>query len=171
MAILKIITAPDPRLAIKAHAVSVVDDSIGKLLDDMLETMYACEGVGLAATQVGVDKRVIVMDCALNGEDPKPYKMVNPKIIDKSQSKCVNTEACLSVPEQQGDVERFESITVEYLDENGVMKQLQADGLLGICVQHEIDHLDGVLYIDHLSRLKKDIIVRKLKRIKSAQKL
>ena len=164
MALLPILIAPDPRLKIKAKPVEVVDDTIRCLMDDMLETMYANEGMGLAATQVGVDKRVVVIDLHAGDKDLKPevMKLANPEVLWSSEETRVEFESCLSVPHQQGAVERSVKVKIRYLNENNTQKELETDGLLAVCIQHEIDHLDGILYIDHLSRLKREIILRKL---------
>ncbi len=168
MTVLKVLTAPDPRLKVVAQPIERVDDGIRQLMDDMLETMYAHDGVGLAATQVGVAKRVIVMDIHFGNESLKPYplKMANPEILWHSEDQQTLNEGCLSVPEQRAVVSRPAVVTVRYLDENNVTQELQADGDLACCVQHEIDHLNGVLFIDHLSRLKRDLIMKKLMKFK-----
>ena len=162
MAILPVLTAPDPRLKRVAKPVDKVDDSIRRLMDDMLETMYASAGVGLAAIQVGVTKRVIVMDIAREGEEAKPLKMANPEVLWKSEEELVCEEGCLSVPDQYAEVSRPKAVKVRYLDEENEIREMDADGFLATCIQHEIDHLNGVLFIDHISALKRNIIVRKL---------
>ena len=162
MAILPVLTAPDPRLKRVAKPVDKVDDSIRRLMDDMLETMYASAGVGLAAIQVGIAKRIIVMDIAREGEDPKPLKMANPEILWKSDEEVVCEEGCLSVPDQYSEVSRPKSVKIRYLDEQNEIREMDADGFLATCIQHEIDHLNGILFIDHISALKRNIIVRKL---------
>lgn len=168
MALLKILTAPDPRLKERAKPVQKVDDEIRQLMADMLETMYAAPGVGLAATQVGVLKRVIVVDIAdvKEGEAPKPLKLANPEIIKTSKTTHIYEEGCLSVPSFYEEVERPDTCTVKGLDEHGDDVTVHAEGLLATCLQHEIDHLDGTLFIDHLSRLKKTMILKKLKKEK-----
>ncbi len=168
MSKLDILVAPDPRLKITAAPVAVVDDKIRRLMDDMLETMYAAPGIGLAAPQVGKAVRVIVVDIAEKDEKPQPYRMVNPEIVDASEELRITNEGCLSVPDFYADVERADTITVRYLDENGEQKTLKADGMLATCVAHEIEHLDGVLFIDHLSLVKRNIILRKLQKAKRA---
>ena len=171
MAILPILTAPDPRLKILSTPVERVDAALRRLMDDMLETMYAAPGIGLAAVQIGVPKQVIVMDIAREGEKPEPRYFVNPKIIAASEEMRVAEEGCLSLPEQFADVERPARVTVDYLDYNGAAKALEADGLLAVCLQHEMDHLTGVLFVDHISKIKRGIILRKLtkaRRLKSA---
>ena len=166
MAILPIITAPDPRLARKARPVAKVDDSVRRLMDDMLETMYLAPGIGLAAPQVGVARRVIVVDCAKADEKPQPYKLANPEILWQSDELLVNNEGCLSLPEHYADVERPAEVKIRYLDEQNEIRELHAKGLLATCIQHEIDHLEGVLFVDHISSLKRNIILRKLTKTK-----
>ncbi len=166
MSKLDILVAPDPRLKITAAPVKSVDATIRRLMDDMLETMYAAPGIGLAAPQVGKPVRVIVVDVAEKDEPPKPYRMANPEIVDASEALRVTNEGCLSVPEFYADVERADTITVRYVDENGEPQTLVADGMLATCVAHEIEHLDGVLFIDHLSLVKRNIILRKLQKAK-----
>ena len=166
MAVLPIITAPDPRLTRRAQPVGKVDASIRKLMDDMLETMYQAPGIGLAAPQVGALKRVIVVDCAKSDEKPEPYKIANPEILWRSQEMLVNNEGCLSLPEHYADVERPAEIKLRYLDEQNEIRELHAKGLLATCIQHEVDHLEGLLFVDHISPLKRNIILRKLAKTK-----
>ena len=166
MAVLPIIIAPDPRLAKKAKPVAKVDDSIRRLMDNMLETMYQAPGIGLAAPQVGELKRVIVVDCAKAEERPQPYKMANPEILWQSEELLVNNEGCLSLPEHYADVARPAEVKVRYLDEQNEIRELHAKGLLATCIQHEIDHLEGTLFVDHISALKRNIILRKLRKTK-----
>lgn len=166
MAILDIVTAPDPVLKKKADPVKEVTDEIRTLMDDMLETMYDAPGIGLAAPQVGVLKRVIVVDVSGDDEDPAPYKMVNPKVTWASDEIGLYEEGCLSVPKSYSEVERPVAVKVSYLDENGEACEIDADGLLATCLQHEIDHLNGTLFIDHLSRIKRSMIMRKLTKLK-----
>ena len=166
MAILPIITAPDPRLAKKARPVEKVDASVRELMDDMLETMYEAPGIGLAAPQVGVLKRIIVVDCAKTDEKPQPYKLANPEILWRSDELLTNNEGCLSLPEHYADVTRPAEIKVRYLDEQNEIRELHAKGLLATCIQHEIDHLEGTLFVDHISALKRNIILRKLAKLK-----
>lgn len=165
MAILPILIAPDKRLKRKSVPVAQVDNHIRQLLNDMLETMYAAPGVGLAAPQVGVELRVIVMDVTHNKENgcKQPIRLVNPIIIAQ-EGEIVWEEGCLSVPEHYAKVDRTAQVTVQALDENGQPITLTGTGLLAVCLQHEIDHLDGVLFIDRISRLKRDIILKKLKK-------
>ncbi len=164
MALLKILEIPNPLLKKKSEEIKELNDELRKTLNDMLETMYAAPGVGLAAPQVGLLKRMVVIDVTRDDEPKKPYKMINPVITAHSEETAVHDEGCLSVPEQYAPVERFETVTVEYTDENGKKQVLTADGLLAICIQHELEHLDGKLFIDHLSKVKRDIIVRRIEK-------
>lgn len=164
MALLKILEVPNPLLKKKSEPVKEITDQLRKTLDDMLETMYAAPGVGLAAPQVGLLKRMVVIDVTRDDEPKKPYKMINPVITAHSEETTVHDEGCLSVPEQYAPVERFETVTVEYTDENGTKQTLNADGLLAICIQHELEHLEGTLFIDHLSKVKRDMIVRRVEK-------
>ena len=164
MAVRPILTAPDPRLRQVSKPVERVDDDLRALMDDMLETMYAAPGIGLAAIQVGVPLRVIVMDLADKEEPPEPRYFVNPEILDPSEDVSLYQEGCLSVPEFYEDVERPARCRVKYLDYNGAPQILDAEGLLATCIQHEMDHLEGVLFIDRLSRLKRERILKKLKK-------
>lgn len=162
MARLPILVAPDPRLKVKAENVDKVDDDIRQLMDDMLETMYDASGIGLAAPQVGVKKRVLVMDIAREDEEPNPIRMANPEIVWASEDEHVQEEGCLSLPEQFAEVTRPTQVRVRYLDHQNEIRELEADGMLAVCVQHEMDHLDGTLFVDHLSNLKRSMILRKL---------
>lgn len=166
MAKLEIITAPDPRLKQKSRAVEAVTDDIRKLMDDMLETMYAAPGIGLAAVQVGVPLRVIVMDLAHEGDAPEPRYFVNPEIIEASDDLATYSEGCLSVPDFYEDVERPAHVRVRFLDYDGEIREIEADELLATCLQHEMDHLEGVLFVDHLSKLKRSMILKKLQKQK-----
>lgn len=166
MAVLKLYEYPHPILKKKAQKVEKVDDDMRKFLDDMLETMYADAGVGLAAPQVGVSQRVVVIDIAHDDEEPNPYYMVNPEIIWKSEEKVCGEEGCLSVPDQRAEVERFAAVKVKYLDYNGKEQELLVEGFLAIAVQHELDHLDGILYIDRISRLKRQMLLKKLDKMR-----
>jgi peptide deformylase len=168
MSKLDILVAPDPRLKVTSQPVPEVNDTIRRLMDDMLETMYAAPGIGLAAPQVGRAVRVIVVDVADKDEPPQPYRMVNPTIVDASEDLRVTNEGCLSVPDFYADVERADTITVQYQDETGAHQTLKADGILATCIAHEIEHLDGVLFVDHLSLVKRNIILRKLQKAKRA---
>ena len=162
MALKTILTAPDPRLKKKSLPVAAVDADVRQLMDDMLETMYAAPGIGLAAPQVDVLKRVIVLD--IDREDTKtgPLLMANPEIVEASDEDATYEEGCLSLPEHYSDVARPAKVTVRYLDRDGTQKDLVCEGLLATCVQHEIDHLDGILFVDHISSLKRNMILRKL---------
>lgn len=162
MALLPILTAPDPRLKKKSLPVEAVDDGVRQLMDDMLATMYDAPGIGLAAPQVGVLKRVIVLDIDREEAKTGPLFMANPEIIEASDEDASYEEGCLSVPEHYSDVVRPAKVTVRYLDRDGKAQELPCEGLLSTCVQHEIDHLDGILFIDHISALKRNIILRKL---------
>jgi peptide deformylase len=171
MGILSLVLSPDPRLKQKSARVAKVDDSIRQLLRDMLETMYEHNGVGLAAVQVGVHKRVMVVDVAYGGkrkkgeEQPRnPLCIVNPEIVWESEDDAPYDEGCLSFPGEYAEVVRPARIKLKYLDENGEIRHLEADGLLATCIQHEMDHLDGVTFVDHISRLKRDMILRKMKK-------
>ena len=162
MALLPILTAPDPRLKQKSKPVATVDDELRRLLDDMLETMYAAPGVGLAAIQVGVPKRALVIDVSRDEEPKNPLFLINPEIVWASDEDASYEEGCLSLPDQFADVARPAAVRVRYLDRNGNRKELEAEGLLAVCVQHEMDHLDGVLFVDHISALKRNMILRRL---------
>ena len=165
MAILPIITLPDPILRKISDPVERIDVAVVKLMDDMLETMYAAPGIGLAAIQVGVPKRIVVIDAADKDQPPQPLTMANPEIIALGPATRIYEEGCLSIPEILVEIERPESVTVRYVDRQGKVQELAAEGLLATAVQHEIDHLDGHLIIDFLSRLKRDIIIRKFKKL------
>lgn len=161
-----IIVAPDPRLKQRAKAVDRVDDEARQLMDGMLEAMHAANGVGLAAPQVGVLKRIIVVDTATPDEEPQPYRMANPEIVWASGDTICREEGCLSLPDQYAEVTRPERIRVRYLDADNEIRELEAGGLLARCIQHEMDHLEGTLFVDHLSSLKRNIILRKLTKTK-----
>jgi len=162
MSILSIITAPDPRLKVASEPVSEVDDAVRKLMDDMLATMYEAPGIGLSAIQVGVPRQVIVADCAREGEPRAPLFLVNPRLVWFSEDGVVMNEGCLSLPEHFAEVGRPERVRVEFLDYHGKEQSLEADGLLSRCIQHEHDHLSGVLFVDRISALKRNMILRKL---------
>lgn len=166
MAIRPILTAPDPRLKAVSTDVETVDSAIRTLIDDMADSMYAAEGIGLAAVQIGVAKRVLVIDLDQKEGKKNPVPYINPKIVWASEEMAVFEEGCLSVPEIWDDVERPARIKCEYLDRDGNKQLLEADGLLATCLQHEMDHLNGVLFIDHLSRLKRSMAVKKLTKLK-----
>ena len=159
--LLPIIQVPDPILRQSATPIAEITDGTRQLLDDMAVTMYNAPGIGLAAPQVNISQRVIVIDCSKD-DKPELIKMVNPEIISISDTRSILEEGCLSIPDQTADVERPAEVGVHYLDENGVSQSLIASGLLAACVQHEIDHLNGVLFIDHISRLKHDMILRRI---------
>jgi peptide deformylase len=171
MAILPIITAPDPRLKLVAKPVDKVDAKVRRLMDDMLDTMYQSIGIGLAAPQVGVSLRIIVIDVAREGEKAKPVRIANPEIIWCSEEMTVANEGCLSVPEHYADVSRAAAIKLRYLDHENEIREIDAEGLLATCLQHEIDHLDGVLFVDHISALKRSMILRKLQKTKRSRTL
>jgi peptide deformylase len=166
MALLPILTAPDPRLKQKSARVGTVDDATRRLMDDMLETMYQAPGIGLAAPQVGVQRCIIVVDIGKTEEDRQPIRMCNPEIVWASDDDNVYEEGCLSVPEHYAEVVRPRAIRVRYVDEQNEIREMDADGLLATVLQHEMDHLDGVLFIDHLSSLKRNMILRKLLKAK-----
>jgi peptide deformylase len=166
MTIRPILTAPDPRLQALSTDVETVDSEIRKLVDDMAESMYAADGIGLAAVQIGVPKRVIVIDLDQKEGKKNPRAFINPKILWASEEMAVFEEGCLSVPEIWDDVERPARIKAEYLDIDGRKVELEADGMLATCLQHEMDHLNGVLFIDHLSRLKRSMAIKKLTKAK-----
>ena len=166
MALMPIIIAPDARLKIKTKPVDHVDAAVKTLMDNMLETMYAANGIGLAAPQVGDMRSVIVVDCARQDENPAPIKMANPEIIAVSPNDNTHEEGCLSLPEHYADVVRPDSITLRYLNENNKILEIDADGILATCIQHEMDHLEGILFVDHISALKRNMILRKLKKVK-----
>ena len=166
MSILNILKEPDPILRKKSTPVTVVDKSIKKLLHDMLETMYAAPGIGLAAAQVGVLKRLVVIDLAKDGEKKSPIFFINPVITWKSDILEKKEEGCLSIPDYFAEIKRPNACHVKYLDQHGKEKQLKAEGLLATCIQHEIDHCDGILFIDYLSKLKRMFILKKLAKLK-----
>jgi peptide deformylase len=168
MAIRDILTVPDPLLKQVSAAVETVDDELRALMDDMLETMYHAPGIGLAAVQVGVAKRVIVMDLSRGEGEPTPRYFVNPEITWRSEETTPYEEGCLSVPEIFDEVERPARVKLRYLDYRGQAVEEEAEGIFAVCIQHEMDHLDGVLFIDHLSRLKRERAVQKVKKAKAA---
>lgn len=172
MAKLNILVAPDPILKRCAERIDHVDTATRQLMDDMLETMHAANGIGLAAPQVGVLKRIIVVDVTAPQEQAAhPYRMANPEIVWRSEDVVAGEEGCLSLPDQFGEVVRAEKIRVRYLDHENEIRELEAEGLLARCIQHEIDHLEGTLFVDHLSALKRNIILRKLSKTKKQQVL
>ncbi|MBL9029722.1 MAG: peptide deformylase [Caedimonas sp.] len=160
MTVLKILHVPDPRLKITAQPVEKVDASIARLMEDMLETMYVKQGVGLAATQVGVNQRVIVVDGS-ETDKPEPLKLANPELLWRSQESKDVSEGCLSVPEQYAEVNRFTRVKFRYLDEHNQTVEREAGGLLAHVIQHEIDHLNGILFLEHLSALKRQMLLRR----------
>jgi peptide deformylase len=164
MTLRQILTLPDPALRKVADPVGKIDEDIKKLAKDMLETMYAAPGVGLAATQVGEMKRLVVMDLAAEGEEPAPKVMINPEITKVSEDTQTTEEGCLSIPELYYEVERPAEVTVRYTDLEGKVHEEEAKERYAVCVQHELDHLDGVLYIDYLSRLKRDRVIKKFEK-------
>lgn len=159
---LELLYYPDQRLYTRATPVEVVDDSIRQLVQDMIETMYVSNGVGLAATQVNVHQRVIVIDVSETRD--QPLVLINPVLVDHSSERLVHQEGCLSVPDIYDDIERWESIKVEALDQEGALQTIEAEGLLGRCIQHEIDHLDGHVFVDYLSTLKRNRIRKKMQK-------
>ncbi|WP_042695735.1 peptide deformylase [Azospirillum sp. B506] len=168
MARLPILVAPHPILKRKAQPVAEVDARVVKLMDDMVETMYDANGIGLAAPQVGVLDRVIVVDVHEKGAPANPIRLANPEIVWSSDEKAVCEEGCLSVPEQYAEVTRPVRIRVRYLDEKNQQQELEADGMLATCLQHEIDHLNGVLFVDYLSMLKRNILLKKVQKMQKA---
>tara|TARA_B110001450_G_scaffold240231_1_gene248816 strand:+ start:48 stop:566 length:519 start_codon:yes stop_codon:yes gene_type:complete len=167
MSVKKILIEPNKLLRQVSKPVEKVGDEERKLMDDMLETMYAAPGIGLAAIQIGIPKRIIVMDISRDDNKKEPKYFVNPIIKNKNKEKAKYEEGCLSVPDQFAEIERPNSCEVEYLDYQGKKQLLKADGLLATCIQHEMDHLEGILFIDYLSKLKKTIIIKKLSKFKS----
>jgi len=172
MSILPLCEYPDPILHQKCERVLRIDDELRSFLDDMLETMYADHGAGLAAPQVGVLKRMIVIDAEQEDEDGhhkkgNPMALINPEIIYKSEETIFFCEGCLSIPEQRAEVERHQKIKVRYQDKTGAEKEIEAEDYLAVVLQHEIDHLDGILYIDHLSRLKRNMLLKKLEKLRA----
>src|ERR1700740_1722889 len=165
---LDIIIAPDPRLKVKCKPVARVDAKIARLMDNMLETMYARPGIRLPAPQGGGAQRVIVLDIAKEGEAPAPLKMANPELVWVSDEDAIFIEGCLSLPEHYADVVRPRAIRVRYLDRENEIRETEAEGLLATCIQHEMDHLDGILFVDHLTALKRNIILRKLVKAKKS---
>ena len=166
MTVRPILTAPDPRLQAVSTEVEAVTGEIRALIDDMADSMYAADGIGLAAIQIGVARRILVIDLDQKEGKKNPVAYINPKITWASEEMAVFEEGCLSVPEIWDDVERPAKIRCEYLDRDGNLQVLEADGLLATCLQHEMDHLNGVLFIDHLSRLKKTMAIKKLTKAK-----
>ncbi len=173
MAILPILEAPDPRLRTISTPVESIDDDLQRLIDDMFDTMYDAPGIGLAAIQVGVPKRVLVIDLQDPEEEDgppvkKPMVFINPEVLAGSPDLSVYNEGCLSVPDQYAEVERPSTIRASWMDRDGRIHEEQLDGLLATCLQHEMDHLEGILFIDHLSRLKRDMLLKKLSKARKA---
>jgi len=166
MALKQILVEPNPILRQKSLPINEVDSELQKLIDDMLETMYAAPGIGLAAIQIGVPKRVIVLDLAAKDEPKNPMHFINPEIVEKSENNSIYEEGCLSVPGQFAEIERPDKCHIKYLDYYGQPKELKTEGMLATCIQHEMDHLEGILFIDYLSKLKKSMIVKKLSKQK-----
>jgi peptide deformylase len=165
MSIKPLIILPDPVLRQVSQPVERFDDSLRRLAGDMLETMYDAPGIGLAAIQVGEPLRMLVIDLAKEGEQPAPYVFINPEIVESSDERSIYEEGCLSIPDYYAEVERPASVRVKYLDRDGNAQEIAADGLMATCLQHEIDHLNGVLFIDHISKLKRDMVVKKFKKL------
>ncbi|WP_420141348.1 peptide deformylase [Sphingomonas sp.] len=175
MAILPILEAPDPRLRVKSAPVEAVDDALRALIADMFETMYDAPGIGLAAIQVGVPKRVLVIDLQEEeGEDGQPVRkpmvFINPELSEPVEDMRTYTEGCLSVPDQFADIDRPAEIRARWLDEQGVAHDERIGGMLATCLQHEMDHLEGILFIDHLSRLKREMVLKKLEKARRQKK-
>jgi peptide deformylase len=168
MALRPILILPDPKLRLVSEPVAAIDGEIRRLADDMFETMYDAPGIGLAAIQVGVPKRVVTIDVAKKDAPREPQVFINPEIVSSSEEKSVYEEGCLSIPDIHEDVERPTRVRVRYLDLDGTAHEVEADGLLATCLQHEIDHLNGVLFIDHISKLKRDRTLKKF--VKAAKR-
>ena len=165
MSIKPLIILPDPVLRQVSRPVERVDDALRRLAEDMLETMYDAPGIGLAAIQVGEPVRLLVIDLAKEGEPPAPHVFVNPEVLERADARSTYEEGCLSIPDYYAEVERPASVRVEYLDRDGRRQEIVAEGLMATCLQHEIDHLDGVLFIDHISKLKRDMVVKKFRKL------
>jgi peptide deformylase len=166
MTIKTILTEPNKLLRQTSKRVEKVGEEERKLMNDMLDTMYAAKGIGLAAIQIGIPKRIIIMDISKDANNKRPMYFINPVIIQKTINKSIYEEGCLSVPDQYAEIERPSKCEIEYLDYEGEKKVLKAEGLLATCIQHEMDHLEGILFIDYLSKLKKSMIVKKLSKNK-----
>jgi peptide deformylase len=165
MAIKPLIILPDPVLRQGSKPLERVDAPLRKLADDMLATMYDAPGIGLAAIQIGEPLRMLVIDLAKEGEPPAPHVFINPEILESSDDRSVYEEGCLSIPDYYAEVERPASVRVTYLDREGKAQEMMAEGLMATCLQHEIDHLNGVLFIDHISKLKRDMVVKKFRKL------
>ncbi|NKM31371.1 peptide deformylase [Rhizobium laguerreae] len=161
MTIKPLIILPDPVLRQLSKPIERVDSDLQRLADDMLETMYDAPGIGLAAIQIGVPRRMLVIDISREGEEKQPQVFINPEILTSSDERSVYEEGCLSIPDYYAEVERPATVSVKYLDRNGKEQTVDADGLLATCLQHEIDHLNGVLFIDYISRLKREMVIKK----------
>ena len=164
MAVRDILIIPDKRLRLKSEPVKAVDKTLRALIDDMFETMYAAPGIGLAAIQIGAARRVVTMDLAKKDEPKQPQVFINPEVTWVSDEKATYEEGCLSIPEYYEEVERPKSVRVKYLDLDLKPQEIEADGLLATCLQHEIDHINGVLFIDHISKLKRNMVMKKFKK-------
>ena len=165
MTIKPLIILPDPLLRLVSKPVERVDADLRRLASDMLETMYDAPGIGLAAVQVGQPIRMLVLDLAKDDQPKDPQILINPEIVDRSDDRSIYEEGCLSIPDYYAEVERPAKVRVKYVDRDGKQQEVEADGLLATCLQHEIDHLDGVLFIDHISKLKRDMVVKKFKKL------
>jgi len=165
MSIKPLIILPDPILRQVSKPLERVDASVRKLADSMLATMYDAPGIGLAAIQIGEPLRMLVIDLAKEDETPAPQVFINPEVLDSSDARSVYEEGCLSIPDYYAEVERPASVRVKYLDRDGKLQEIEAEGLMATCLQHEIDHLNGVLFIDHISKLKRDMVVKKFKKL------
>jgi peptide deformylase len=164
MALREILIVPDTRLRLVSEPVKAVDKELRALIEDMFETMYAAPGIGLAAIQIGVPKRVVTMDLAKKDEPAEPQVFINPEIVWSSDDKATYEEGCLSIPEYYEEVERPNAVKVKFLDRDGKPQEIEADGLFATCLQHEIDHINGKLFIDHISKLKRDMVMKKFKK-------
>ena len=165
----RLVIAPDPRLRRRSEPVGAVDDGVRRLMDELLEAMYAAAGIGLAAPQIGVFRRVIVVDSALGRETAAPLRMADPRILRASAETVTVEEGCLSLPEQYAEVERSAGVRVAWRDETGAERETEADGLFAACLQHEIDHLDGILFVDRISRVRRSMILRRLAKLRKAE--
>ena len=161
MTIKPLIILPDPILRQVSTPIETMDSEVKRLADDMLDTMYDAPGIGLAAIQIGVARRMLVLDVSKDGEDKAPLVFINPEIVTSSDARSVYEEGCLSIPDYYAEVERPATITVKHIDRDGKEQIVEADGLLATCLQHEIDHLNGVLFIDYISKLKREMVIRK----------
>ncbi|CAM5560207.1 peptide deformylase [Aquamicrobium terrae] len=165
MSIKPLVILPDPVLRQVSKPVERVDDALRKLADDMLETMYEAPGIGLAAIQIGEPLRLLVIDLAKEGEPPAPHVFINPQVLESAEQRSVYEEGCLSIPDYYAEVERPASVRVQYLDRDGRQQEIMAEGLMATCLQHEIDHLNGVLFIDYISKLKRDMVMKKFRKL------